>query len=428
MKPAVVVEGVYKKYSRNSQKHLNYGASDLMREIMGKSSSLKLRKDEFYAVNDASFHLAAGESFALVGRNGSGKTTLLMMMSGLIKPDAGTVHMRGRIQALINLGAGFNPALSGRENIYTAAALVGMRRDDIKRLEDEIVGFAELDDFIDSPVRTYSKGMYARLGFSVAVHLNPEILLVDEILAVGDYSFRNKCHVKIHELRKSGVTIVLVSHSRNDVVQLCQRALWIHRGEVKMIGESKEVSDAYSNFVDEEELARSKLLWDMRKDDRKKAAKKREKKETQDVYGPIYNDCDVVDNLKVAFLVDGREVDTINVHDAVKIRFSFRIKSRITDLNVSLVFFRKDGLRLTTISTLNGDLLKKIHSGAIECEVDIEDFHFNPGSYALIMPIHEGKSYLYRDVVKEFGVVSKGRMTWQLTDMKYEYTVRKTAE
>ena len=182
MKPVVIAEDISKKYSRNADTHLSYGVSDLFRELFGRNSERALRTDEFFAVDSVSFHLYPGDSLALIGRNGSGKTTVLKMLNGLIKPDKGSIVMDGRVQALINLGAGFNPALSGRDNIYSSSSLMGLSSKETAAIVDEVVEFSELEEFIDSPVGTYSSGMKARLGFSVCVHLKPDILLIDEIL------------------------------------------------------------------------------------------------------------------------------------------------------------------------------------------------------------------------------------------------------
>ncbi|MCL5269646.1 MAG: ABC transporter ATP-binding protein [bacterium] len=423
MKPIIIAENVSKKYSRNANAHLSYGLFDLVRELAGRGGSLELRKDEFFAVNDVSFHMYPGDTLALIGRNGSGKTTLLKMLNGLIKPDAGTIMVEGLMQALINLGAGFNMNLSGRENVFNLAALYGFSRVQTSVILDEIIDFSGLEEFIDSPVYSYSKGMQARLGFSVVVHLRPDILLIDEILSVGDFAFQNKCFTKMHELKKNGVTIVLVSHSHTHVVQLCDNALWINRGRLTKLGVAKEVVQDYLNFLDQEEVAQAAKARQLKRDAAQATDAPPAKSAANEIYGPVYNEMDKVEDLRVEFFVHGRPTDHLQVHDELTIRYSFRLRQPVTDLNVSLVFARKDGLRLTTISTLNDDLLKHIHEGVVRCEVRIPDFHFNPGSYVLVMPIHEGKSYLYRDVVKEFVVRGDGRLTWQLTDLTYNYTV-----
>ncbi len=428
MAPIIIVENVSKKYSRKANEHLAYGISDLLAEILSRPSRRDLRKDEFWAVKDVSFHLERGETFGLLGRNGSGKTTVLQMMNGLIKPDAGAILMDGSAQALINLGAGFNTALSGRENIFNAAALHGFNRKQTRSILDQIIDFSGIEEFIDSPVQTYSKGMYARLGFAVAVHLRPDILLVDEILSVGDYAFQNKCNIKMHQLKKEGVTIVLVSHSHTYVAQICEKALWLHKGRMMKLGPAKEVTQAYIDFLDQKELEDLRRAKELKGQDADAARIRQENRKAakQNIYGVIYDEEDTVGGVEVNFLVNGRQADELRVHDELVVRYQFDLKVDVTDLNVSLVFFRRDGLKLTTISTLNGDLLKHVHRGRVRCEVRIPDLHFTPGLYGLVMPIHEGKSYLWRNVVKEFVVMGNGRLTWQLTDFDYEYEVLKS--
>ena len=430
MKPIVVVENISKKYSRNANEHLSYGISDLFREVFGRDKTLELRTDEFLAVNDLSFHLYPGDSFALIGRNGSGKTTTLKMMNGLVKPDAGTVIMDGRVQALINLGAGFNQELSGRDNVHNAAALMGLSRKEANAILDDVVDFSELEEFIDSPIQTYSQGMRARLGFAVAVHLKPDILLIDEILSVGDFAFQNKCFTRMQELKKAGVTIVLVSHSHTRVIQMCERALWIHKGKVMQLGPAKEAVHAYLDFLDSIEVKRVQAAKAQEEDKQEtptpsKAPVKAEKKSPAEgsLYGPIYDDFDRIEDLEFSFLVNGSESDSVSVHDELVLEYEFRLKDRVEDLNVSLVFYRKDGLQLSAISTLNGDLLKHIHTGKVRCRVRIPDFSLSPGNYVLVMPVHEGKSYLYRNVVKEFVVTRADRIAWCILDLEYDYNV-----
>lgn len=436
-----MVTDVSKKYSRNANIHLSYGIFDLFREFMGRSSNIDLRTDEFVAVNRVSFELYAGDSLALVGRNGAGKSTLLKMMNGLTKPDTGSIIMDGRVQALINLGAGFNQLLSGRENIYNSAALMGLTYTDINEIVEAIVDFAELDDFIESPVQTYSSGMKARLGFSVAVHLQPDILLIDEILSVGDIAFQNKCFVKLQEMKAEGVTLVLVTHSPTNAIQTCTNALWIEGGRVMTLGPAKETIQAYLDFLEDVQGDRIRKANTIRKD----LAQKRQKESDQkaqtleeenlvrdkksgyeghnSIYHAIHAEFDQITDLNVSLLVGNRETDLIRIHDEVEIQYSFRLLRRVTDLNVSLVFYRKDGLQLTTISSLNEHLLDNVHDGTVRCSITIEDMALAPGNYVLVMPIHEGKSYLYRDIVKEFVVKGGERLSWGVLDFKYSYRV-----
>lgn len=428
MSTAVSIEGVFKKFSKKADAHRRYGLTDLFREIVGRRQELTLRKDEFWAVNNLSFQLNPGESIGLVGRNGAGKSTLLKLMTGLLKPDAGRIVMRGRLQALINLGAGFNDALSGRDNIYNSASLMGLRGPQIRSIVDEVVNFSELEEFIDSPVYTYSSGMRARLGFAVAVHLNPDTLLIDEVLAVGDYAFRNRCAVRMQELKKRGVTIVLVSHAHNSIIQLCDRAIWMNEGAIMRIGNSAEVVAEYLGFLDlaEAEKARKDAVRQQRKlaeEPVPGAAPKQASTDYDGLYGPIFPSFDQIALLETRFLANGVEADSIEIHAPLTIEYAFTLLRPVEDLNVTLKFFKKDGTNLTTISTLNGDLVKQVHAGRLRCRCAIPDFNFTPGTYALVMAVHEGRSYLYRDVVKFFSVRGDGRLTWGLCDLPYTYHV-----
>jgi len=203
----------------------------------------------FWALREASFTVERGSSVGLIGTNGAGKSTALKLISRIIKPSAGTVAVNGRVTALLELGAGFHPELSGRDNIFLNGAVMGMSRKQVEHKLDEIIEFAELEDFIDVPVKDYSSGMYARLGFSVAVHLDPDILLVDEVLSVGDQAFQQKCNERMQQLRKSGITILFVSHSLDAVLRTCTKAVWLDHGRLKAEGDVQRVADAYYRHV-----------------------------------------------------------------------------------------------------------------------------------------------------------------------------------
>lgn len=231
----IKVEHVSKKFCLSLKKSLWYGLKDMGKELLGlpQGNAGHLRPKEFWAVNDVSFEVKRGECLGLIGRNGAGKTTLLKMLNGLIKPDAGRIEMRGRVGALIALGAGFNPVLTGRENIYVNASVLGIPKKEVDRKLDEIIGFAEIGDFIDTPVQHYSSGMTVRLGFAVASSLEPDILLLDEVLAVGDLGFRYKCFRRIGELMKRAA-VVFVSHDMASVASICKHAMLMEHGVVTM--------------------------------------------------------------------------------------------------------------------------------------------------------------------------------------------------
>lgn len=242
----VRVDGVSKKFCRDLKRSLWYGMQDLTAELIGRRGGHDhLRPDEFWAVKEVSFAVQRGETLGLIGPNGAGKTTLLRMLNGLIKPDQGRIEIRGRMQALIALGAGFNPVLTGRENIYINASVLGYSKTETDRRFDAIVAFSGIEEFIDMAVQSYSSGMAVRLGFSVAAFLDPDILLVDEVLAVGDLAFKTKCQVRIQELRDSGVAIILVSHNLHTISHVCTRTIAFEKGQVAFDGDTEQAIDVY---------------------------------------------------------------------------------------------------------------------------------------------------------------------------------------
>lgn len=205
----------------------------------------QLRTDRFVALKALSFAIERGESVAIIGRNGAGKSTILSLIAGVIRPSEGTVFVADRVSPLLALGGGFHPELSGRENVMLNGVLMGLSRKQVRDRVDDILGFAELGDFVDQPIRVYSSGMLARLGFSVITQLQPEILLIDEVLAVGDEAFRNKCYKLIDAFRSQGVTIVFVSHSSSEVEHLCDRAIWIDQQCIRADGDATDVLAQY---------------------------------------------------------------------------------------------------------------------------------------------------------------------------------------
>lgn len=244
------VNCVGKKFCRDLKKSLWYGIKDITSELIPGSMDLErhaaLRPKEFWAVDEISFELRRGECLGLIGRNGAGKTTLLKMLNGLIKPDKGRIEIRGRVGALISLGAGFNPILTGRENIYVNAAVLGLNKEEINDRYDDIVEFSELKEFIESPVRSYSSGMKVRLGFAIASSLDPDVLLLDEVLAVGDAAFRDKCYHRIADLRRKAA-VIFVSHSMEQIARTSSHVLTMHRGLVSHLGDVETGIHCYEN-------------------------------------------------------------------------------------------------------------------------------------------------------------------------------------
>ena len=238
------VEEVSKKFCRDLKKSLWYGVKDVSAEILSfgnqqpiSQNTDTLRPGEFWANKDITFELRRGDCLGLIGRNGAGKTTLLKMLNGLIKPDHGKIEMRGRIGALIALGAGFNPILSGRENIYVNGSILGLTKSEIDAKIDEIINFAEIEEFIDSPVQSYSSGMQVRLGFAVATAMEPDVLILDEVLAVGDAAFRAKCYNRVISLRKRAA-VIFVTHSMEQVARICDSSLLLSKGQIRFHGDA----------------------------------------------------------------------------------------------------------------------------------------------------------------------------------------------
>ena len=245
----VNVEGVSKKFCRDLKKSLWYGLKDISSAILGRKTSVKLRRAEFWAVRDISFTLKRGECIGLIGHNGAGKSTLLKILNGLIPPDTGKIEMKGRVSALIELGAGFNPILTGRENIYNNGAVLGFSKKEIDEKMEAIIDFSEIADFIDSPVQNYSSGMKVRLGFAVAAQMEPDILIIDEVLAVGDIGFVLKCFNRIDKLLQN-TAIIFVSHGMPQVARICSQIILMDKGQATYQGSnvSEGIDRYYSQF------------------------------------------------------------------------------------------------------------------------------------------------------------------------------------
>lgn len=269
----IKVNGLSKKFCRSIKRSLWYGTKDMLNAFSSSLSEKTLRQDEFWALKDISFEVRRGECLGLIGYNGAGKSTLLKLLNGLIRPDAGSIEMCGRVGALIELGAGFSPLLSGRENVYINGSILGLSRDEIDEKYNEIVDFAELSDFMDTPIQNYSSGMKVRLGFAIAAQVNPDILLIDEVLAVGDMGFTLKCFNQMDKLLRN-TAIILVSHSIPQIARMATNLCVLEKGQSMFLG--NDVSDGinlyYSRFgnkiVNVESNTKAKLekIWIERED------------------------------------------------------------------------------------------------------------------------------------------------------------------
>ena len=238
---SIKVSGIKKAYN------LYDSSRDRLKEVLSVTG--KKHHNVYYALNDINFEVKKGETFGIIGTNGAGKSTLLKLITGVATPSSGEIIVNGKVSALLELGAGFNMNYSGLDNIYLNGTMMGYSKEEMSTKVDAIIEFADIGDFIYQPVKTYSSGMFARLAFAVAINIEPEILIVDEALSVGDVFFQNKCYKKFEELRNKGVTVIFVSHDIGTVKQLCNRVLWIEHGVQQMVGDSTEVCNQYANTI-----------------------------------------------------------------------------------------------------------------------------------------------------------------------------------
>jgi lipopolysaccharide transport system ATP-binding protein len=356
---AVKVESVSKKYCKSLKRSMLYGVEDIARNTLGLSShSDKLRKNEFWAVDDVSFEVKKGETLGIIGSNGSGKTTMLKMLNGIFWPDKGKITIKGKVGALIEVGAGFHPLLTGRENVYINAAILGMTKEETDKKFNDIVDFADIGDFLDVPVKHYSSGMFVRLGFSVAIHCKPDILLVDEVLAVGDLRFSLKCHRKMSEYRQNGGTVVIVSHNMQAIRNICKNVLWLNNGKIKEIGEVHNVCNLY-----EENIIKNG-------------------KSSNFIKGKQYRYDSEVNISKIEFL-NNQEQKCANfkVGDYFKLRIYFNCKRIVKNAIFTVSLFNIEGLLVSSnYSNFDGYNIEKI-SGEGHVDFCINKLVFKPSKY-----------------------------------------------
>lgn len=341
--------------------------SKSFRVYSDKSHTLKdrvlFRERNKHAINKVldgiSFSVRKGEALGLIGHNGCGKSTTLKLLNRIIYPDSGTIQMHGRISSLIELGAGFHPDMSGRENIYINATIFGLKRSEIDRRLDAIIRFSELEKYIDNPVRTYSSGMYMRLAFAIAINVDADILLVDEILAVGDANFQRKCFDKLNEIKKGGATIVIVSHSMPQIKSICERVLWLEDGKIQLEGEAAKVCDEYIFTMEQNAEKRRRA--------EKEEISQIKETDPNDIY-PLYEVSNQIGiysrrsgNMKIRFTrvellnASMEESQTFYFGEEILVRFDIDKLNGIDldEQEVSVIFniFRRDGLLCTTFST-----------------------------------------------------------------------------
>jgi ABC-type polysaccharide/polyol phosphate transport system ATPase subunit len=411
------VSKIYRRYSRRRQ------FATLKSALLSGSLIRDLRPDEtFPAVRDVSFTVPSGTTLGVIGRNGSGKSTILKLVAGITKPTTGTVVVQGRVSALIELGAGFHPEISGRENVFINGIMLGLSKREISARFEEIVEFAELEEFIDAPVKTYSSGMYMRLGFAVAIHVNPDVLLVDEVLAVGDEGFTHKCLDKFAEFKRRGKTILLVTHSLGLVERFCDEALWLDAGKMKTMGDPKRVVDAYITDVETQE-ERELAAVDAKAQntatispDEPAAVLPDHPVDTAQAPADMFRATEgrwgsrEVEITDVTFVgTDGEAGHVFHSGERVDIHIKMRSPVVIEDFVIGVGIFNAEGICCfgtnTGIANLQGERLL----GDVEAIFTIESLDLVEGTYKLDVAVHkqDGYPYDYHRLLYTFRVKSR---------------------
>lgn len=372
----ISVRGVSKRYRLGSIGMTSL--RDELQRLWSPPSSDQLGASEFWALKDVTFDVEPGEVLGLIGRNGAGKSTLLKVLSRITEPSDGEIRLRGRVGSLLEVGAGFHPELSGRDNIYLNGAILGMSRAEITRKFDEIVAFAEIEKFIDTPVKRYSSGMYVRLAFAVAAHLEPEILIIDEVLAVGDQQFQKKCLGKMQDVsRRQGRTVLVVSHTMPVILQLAHRCVVLEQGEVRFVGAPAKAVEIYLN----ETGSGSTIRFDVENTPRKFTG-------TQ--------------TAKLIELRFTRTLPIFEAHEDFRFIAKIRARDRIEDARMSIVVFASEG---TPIGACFSDGVLNLRPGdEAELEATLPDHGLAPGAYYCGVAIGKGSyktGHIDFDVVLE---------------------------
>ncbi|MHB1558791.1 MAG: ABC transporter ATP-binding protein [Isosphaeraceae bacterium] len=347
---------------RDTISHRLRQLSDTLRGRQGRKPR---ELHEFWALKDVSFEVGRGEAIGLVGRNGAGKSTLLKILSRIVEPTSGSARLRGRVASLLEVGTGFHPELSGRENIYLNGAILGMRKAEIDRKFDAIVAFAEIEEFVDTPVKRYSSGMYVRLAFAVAAHLEPEILIVDEVLAVGDYTFQKKCLGKMQDVATGeGRTILFVSHNMGALAQLCSRGILLENGHVTRNGPMREVIDAYFQSASDHRAAQNNFAIDP-------------SKTAQFVSAGIYRS-------------DGTPAADLGCDESFAIRITLEVRRPVKAETVWFELLNPEGLPILCSDIRDGDpsIIERLGVGVHNFEIKVPAYLLGPATYMMNLTYH----------------------------------------
>ncbi len=413
---AITLTNVTKIYRRYGGKQF----STLKSALLSGDLVRQLRPDEtFQALSDVSFTVPKGCTFGVVGRNGSGKSTALKLVAGITKPTIGKVDVNGRISALIELGAGFHPEISGRENVFINGIMLGLTKKEITKRFDEIVEFAELTEFIDAPVKTYSSGMYMRLGFAVAIHVDPDVLLVDEVLAVGDEGFTHKCLDKFGEFKRRGKTILLVTHSLGLVERFCDEAVWLDAGQMKAEGDPTRVIGTYVTDV-----ARQEERFLVSSDQKAKTQAGEAGQASPE--GPVAAADDYAGDMTQAGAgrwgsggveittvefqsADGQPTQVFHTGEAMRVMLGVKAAVPVRDFVFGIGLFTADGVMVYGTNTFIEELESDRFEGEAVVTLAIESLDLVEGTYKLDVAVHkrDGAPYDYHRMLHTFRVKSR---------------------
>jgi len=381
---AIAVENVSRIYQKYSSRHrFKTFKSALIKGDLFKG----MKPDETVtALNDVSFTVEEGTAFGAIGENGSGKSTLLKIVSGIVKPTSGTVKVNGKVSALIELGAGFHPEITGRENIYINGIMLGLSKKEIHEKFDDIVQFAELEEFIEAPVKTYSSGMYMRLGFSIAINVNPDVLMVDEVLSVGDAAFVPKCLDRIDEFRRRKKTILFVSHDLATVRKICDKVIWLKDGVIQTIGEPNRVVDAYLQDV------AGKQEEDFEKRMRKQVVDKEEQYD-ENRRENRWGKREIEITKTVIKTVNGKKKHVFSPDEGLVIEMDVESYSEIKDFAFGVGIFDSQGICCYGTNTILEELEPTSISGKGKVTLKIDRLNFINGTYYLDVAVHKRDGY-----------------------------------
>ena len=349
--------------------------STWVKSTLLRTNAVTAESGSFWALRDVSFELKKGDALALVGANGAGKTTILKLLANITKPTSGRITVNGKLSALIELGAGFHPDLSGRENIFLNGSILGLKKSEIVKRFDSIVSFAELEKFIDTPVKRYSSGMAVRLGFAVAASINPDILLVDEVLAVGDSAFRLKCMNRIQELIDNGTTLVFVSHNMSLVKAVCEKAIYIEKGVIKHFGHTSEVVETYIRALNERRISEFEGM-----------------RESVQVHSAT---CEIT---KVAVTGELQDGSVLMTHHTVKILIHYKAYRDLGDVSVMLRLIRSDGVACATLYSHVDQIPLVIRQGFGEILVTLSPAQLFPGTYYIAVTMKNKNESMVHDM------------------------------